>query len=127
MESDKEINADKSSEAVDEPSRRRISDLAGAASGAFGRSFDRLTGAEFRRQFEEFTNAVSTTVVGVHRDQEELGRRLEEYQSENSSRVSHFEFQRTRQYRIYQLLALVAILLSFAAVIIGVIALVRTF
>lgn len=84
MESDNEINANKSSELVNEPSGRRIGDLTGAASGAFGRSFDRLTGAEFRRQFEEFTNAVSTTVVGVHRKQEELGKQFEVFQSEFS-------------------------------------------
>ena len=44
---------------------------------AFARSFDRLSGAEFRQQFEEFTNVVTTTILGIHRDQAELRKRLE--------------------------------------------------
>lgn len=47
-----------------------------SARQAFGRSFDRLTGAEFRRQFEEFSNVVTSTVLGIHRDQSELSDRL---------------------------------------------------
>ena len=48
----------------------------GTARQAVTRSFDRLTGAEFRRQFEEFTNVVTTTVLGIHSDQSELRGRL---------------------------------------------------
>ena len=47
-----------------------------SARQAFGRSFDRLTGTEFRRQFEEFSNVVTSTVLGIHRDQSELSDRL---------------------------------------------------
>ena len=47
-----------------------------SARQAFGRSFDRLTGTEFRRQFEEFSNVVTSTVLGIHRDQSELSERL---------------------------------------------------
>ena len=47
-----------------------------SARQAFARSLDRVTGAEFRRQFEEFTNVVTTTVLGIHRDQSELSDRL---------------------------------------------------
>ena len=35
-----------------------------------------LTGAQFRRQFEDFTDTVTTAVVGVHRDQNELKERV---------------------------------------------------
>ena len=47
-----------------------------SARQAFGKSFDHLTGAEFRRQFEEFSNVVTTTVLGIHRDHSELSDRL---------------------------------------------------
>ena len=30
---------------------------------------DTITGVQFRRQFEDFTDAVTTAVVGVHQDQ----------------------------------------------------------
>lgn len=48
-----------------------------SARQGIGRSFDRLSGAEFRQQFEEFSNVVTTTVLGIHRDQSELSARLE--------------------------------------------------
>ncbi len=53
-----------------------LRDTLSSARRAFGRSFDPLTGAEFRRLFEEFSNVVTTTVLGIHRDQEELSDRL---------------------------------------------------
>ncbi|MCI0775072.1 MAG: hypothetical protein J4N96_05320 [Chloroflexi bacterium] len=49
----------------------------GSARDAVGSSIDKVSGAEFRRQFEQFTNVVQTTVVGVHRDQLGLDKRLE--------------------------------------------------
>ena len=54
----------------------RFNDAFVSARQAFGRSFDRLTGTEFRRQFEGFCNVVTTTVLGMHRDQSALGDRL---------------------------------------------------
>jgi len=41
----------------------RLGDTFLSARQAFGRSFDRLTGTEFRRQFEEFSNVVTTTWI----------------------------------------------------------------
>ena len=79
-----------------------------SARQAFARSFDRVTSAEFRRQFEEFTNVVTTTVLGIHRDQSELRERL--------TRVEH---STTRK-------LVVGAIFSLAATILGVVALVRT-
>lgn len=39
-------------------------------------SVEKATGAQFRRQFEEFTDAVTTVSLGIHRDQAELGDRV---------------------------------------------------
>ena len=61
----------------------RLSDTFVSARQAFGRSFDRLTGAEFRRQFEEFSNVVTTTVLGIHRDQLEFSDRLARIEKPN--------------------------------------------
>ena len=46
---------------------------------------DTITGVQFRRQFEDFTDAVTTAVVGVHRDQGELRERLEELEAAGKS------------------------------------------
>ena len=62
-----------------------------SARRAFESSYERVTGAEYRRQFEEFTNVVSTAILGVHRDQSELRDRLDSIgssQHEESSAVS---------------------------------------
>jgi len=88
-----------------------------SARQAFTRSFDRLTGTEFRRQFEEFTNVVTTTVLGIHRDQSELRERL--------ARVEH-STQAEPSTRPNQKLVMWAFILSLVAVILGVAALVRT-
>ena len=116
-----------SEDSNDESSRRSLGDLAGAARGAFGRSYDRLTGSEFRRQFEEFTNAVSTAVVGVHRDQAELKERFEQLQDQYSSQASQVEPEQPSQNRINPMLVSATLLLSLLALIIGVVALLRTF
>ena len=49
----------------------------GSARGAIGSSLDKVSGAAYRRQFERFADMVQTTVVGIHRDQLELDKRLE--------------------------------------------------
>ena len=87
-----------------------------SARQAFARSLDRVTGAEFRRQFEEFTNVVTTTVLGIHRDQSELGERL--------ARVEHST--KAEPSTPSQKLVMGAFIFSLAAVILGVVALVRT-
>jgi len=82
-----------------------------SARQAFGRSFDQLTGAEFRRQFEEFSNVVTTTVLGIHRDQLELSERLAriEQTQPSSSRSDN------KMVKATFLLSLVAVILSVAA------------
>jgi len=92
----------------------RLTDTFVSARQAFGRSFDRLTGAEFRRQFEEFSNVVTTTVMGIHRDQSELKDRLasiEQTQPLNSSANK---------------LVIATFVFSLVAVILGIAALLRT-
>jgi hypothetical protein len=110
----------------EESSRRGLRDIAGAARETLGRSFDRISGAEFRGQFEDFTNAVSTTVVGVHRDQAEIVKKFDELQKEISDLASSMEPQHSQWYRIHTLPALMSLILSVGAVVIGVIALLRT-
>ena len=41
------------------------------------RPIDVISLAEFRTEFEQFTQAVSTSVIGVHQDQAALGERLD--------------------------------------------------
>ena len=88
-----------------------------SARQAFGRSFDKLTGAEYRRQFEEFTNVVATTVLGIHRDQSQLSERLARFEHSTQAVPST-----TRTPK----LVLWAFIFSLVAVILGVVALVRT-
>ena len=88
-----------------------------SARQVFASSLDRLTGAEFRRQFEEFTNVVATTVLGIHRDQSELRERL--------GRVDH-STQAEPSAPVTQKLVVWAFIFSLVAVILGVVALVRT-
>ena len=87
-----------------------------SARQAFSRSFDRVTGAEFRRQFEEFTNVVTTTVLGIHRDQSELGGRLAKVERSTSTEPT------TPSNRLVKW----AFIFSLVAVILGVAALART-
>ena len=47
----------------------------GSAAHRVRRSAEVMSGADIRR-FEEFTDAATTAVIGVHRDQAELGERL---------------------------------------------------
>ncbi len=81
-----------------------------SARQAFGRSFDQLTGAEFRRQFEEFSNVVTTTVLGIHRDQLELSERLARIEQTQPSTRSD-----NKMVKATFLLSLVAVILSVAA------------
>ena len=61
-----------------------VREAAGAAMAAGGvvgekikRPIDVISLAEFRTEFEQFTQAVSTSVIGVHQDQAALGERLD--------------------------------------------------
>lgn len=92
----------------------RLSDTLVSARQAFGRSFDRLTGTEFRRQFEEFSNVVTTTVLGIHRDQAEISDRLARIEQTRPSGPST-----NKQ-------VIVTLGFSLVAVILGIVALLRT-
>ena len=50
----------------------RLQQAVGAVGERVTGTADTITGVQFRRQFEDFTDAVTTAVVGVHRDQGEL-------------------------------------------------------
>ena len=76
----------------------RIRGAFGAAGEGVVGAVDTVTGAEFREQFEAFTDAVTTTVVGVHQDQaalkESLSRleaRVHQDQAELRERLSRLE------------------------------------
>ena len=75
---------------------------------------DTITGVQFRRQFEDFTDAVTTTVVGVHRDQEELQERTD-------------KLEQNQKFILPPALVIAFGIMSGLALIIGVISLVRTF
>ena len=51
--------------------------MADAASEKIKRPIDIISLAEFRTEFEQFIQAVSTTVIGVHQDQTALSERLD--------------------------------------------------
>ena len=90
-----------SEEQVDDESRlgilSRVGAVAGAAKRQVSRSAEVMTGADIRR-FEDFTEAATTAVVGVHRDQAELRKQLDQIrqsvndvQAEVRERLSHIE------------------------------------
>ncbi len=51
--------------------------VADSASEKIKRPIDVISLAEFRTEFEHFTQAVSTAVIGVHQDQSTLSERLD--------------------------------------------------
>ena len=55
----------------------RLQQAVGAVGERVTGTADTITGVQFRRQFEDFTDAVTTAVVGVHRDQADLRNELE--------------------------------------------------
>ena len=123
--------------AADEDSTdsQRPSGTFASARQAFGRSFDRLTGTEFRRQFEEFSNVVTSTVLGIHRDQSELSERLErieqtgpqdrtaEMLSELNDRLAKIEQTQSSNTSSSKLVK-ATLVFSLVAVILGIVALV---
>ena len=88
-----------------------------AARQAVGRSFDRVSGTESRRQFEEFSSVVTTTVLGVHRDQTDLRQRVEE--------LEHMA-QQMPPAPLVQKLIICLVTITTAAIVLAVIALART-
>ena len=53
----------------------RVGDVAGAAKQRVQRSAEVMTGADIRK-FEDFTEAATTAIIGVHQDQAELREQL---------------------------------------------------
>ena len=53
----------------------RVGDAAGAARQRVQRSAEVMTGADIRK-FEDFTEAATTAIIGVHQDQAELREQL---------------------------------------------------
>ena len=87
-----------------------------SARRAFESSYERVTGAEYRRQFEEFTNVVSTAILGVHHDQSDLRDRMDSIELSQKERSSAGS-------RIRRL----TLTISLLALAIGVFALLRSF
>ena len=92
----------------------RLSGIFVSARQAFGKSFDRLTGAEFRRQFEEFSNVVTSTVLGIHRDQSELSDRLARIEQTRPSNASANKLVKA------------TLVFSLVALILGIVAVLKT-
>ena len=79
-----------SAETRDSDTRRpgigdRLRETVRAAGEGVTGTADTITGVQFRRQFEDFTDAVTTAVVGVHRDQAELRNQLDELENARKS------------------------------------------
>lgn len=55
----------------------RLRDAVGSVGETVTGTADTITGLQFRKQFEDFTDAVTTAVVGVHRDQKDLRERVD--------------------------------------------------
>lgn len=93
---------------------------------------DTITGAQFRRQFEDFTDAVTTAVVGVHRDNSETQRNLAELDSkvergQTETRRRLDEIEPAVHSRKMSPLVMVFGLFSLCALLLSIAALVRTF
>ena len=97
----------------EEAKRKGLSGKLGSARDVVRGSLDKLSGAEYRRQLEQFTNVVETTVVGIHRDQQELNARLEKLEK---SKVS----TPTRR------LIVTALIFSVTAIILAIVAVVAS-
>ena len=80
----------KTIDTVDEATGGKVT----AAKERVGDTAGTVTGKKFRQQFEEFTNVVTTTVVGVHQDQANLRdafSRLEQDQDELRAALTRLE------------------------------------
>lgn len=63
----------------------RLRDAVGSVGETVTGTADTITGLQFRKQFEDFTDAVTTAVVGVHRDQGDLRERVDALESARQS------------------------------------------
>ena len=93
----------------------------GSATHRVRRSAEVLSGTDIRR-FEEFTDAATTAVVGVHRDQAELRERLvaaEQTFDELQQRQAKLAVSLTRWVIVFGTIAAVALLASIVAVVIA--------
>lgn len=114
---------------------RRLREGVGAARERIVGTADTITGVQFRRQFEDFTDAVTTAVVGVHRDQGELQERadkldaevieVQRIQEELRERVDKLD--QNQNSKLPTALVIAFGIMSGLALIIGIISLVRTF
>ncbi len=86
---DKPEASDETTEAADgrHGIGRRLREAVGGGGEMVTGTADTVTGVQFRRQFEDFTDTVTTTVVGMHRDQAKLG----EHQAELRERLNALE------------------------------------
>ena len=89
-----------------------------------------VTGAQYRRQFEEFTDVVTTTVVAVHQDQVQFKKRAEELEAAHRDQIQRLEGLETAHHDYILRIQMVGIVLGavvLSAVLLAVIALWRTF
>ena len=102
--------------------RRGIRDIAsgviGSAKQKVSRSVDVMTGADIRR-FDEFTDATTRVVVGVHQDLSELREQVERL-TERLDQLEQSASHRTRLTPWIVGAAAVALLLSIVAVLMNV-------
>ena len=101
----------------------RLRRTVGAAREGLTGTVDTVTGVTFREQFEDFTDAVTTTVIGVHEDQVELRERLFRLEQRPSPVPSSGLSQAT----VPSKLIAVSVVLSFLAVLVSVVALLKAF
>ena len=113
--------------------------IRGAARGARERvtgAADTVTGVQFRRQFEEFTNAVTRTVIGVHQDQNDLKVAQADLGTKQTALEAQQTALRTEQEKLRQefekfrdprMLIFCFGAIAVAALVLGIIALWRTF
>ena len=94
--------------------RKGLRGTLGSARDAIGGSLDRVSGTEYRRRLEQFTDVVQTTVVGVHRDQQELDKRLQKLEHQTPAEPAAPPVQRR---------VLVALVISVVAAILALVAL----
>ena len=81
-----------------------------SARQAVGDSVDKLTGAEARKQSDEFTNAVTTSVLGIHRDLLALSDRVKQVEQTQSQEIT----------APTSIVATAAVILSLIAIIISI-------
>ena len=79
-----------------------------------GNSLDNLTGVEARRQSEEFTNAVTTSVLGIHRDLLALSDRVTQVEQSQSQKITEPT----------SIISTAAVILSLIAIILSLVTLV---